>query len=81
MVKQLDPNTATAQEIVQAMRSLKQARLAGLAVGAVAGGLALFPVARSSIGSSALAVVVLAVVAAGAYRVTYEILSRVLPPR
>jgi hypothetical protein len=80
LVKQLDPSTTTAEEVAQAARSLKQARWAGLAVGAAAGALALSPIANSDIGSSALAIIVLVVVAAGAYRVTYEILSRVLPP-
>jgi hypothetical protein len=81
LVKQLDPSTATLEEIALAERSLKKARLAGLAAAVVAAALAFPPITNSSIGESPFAVVVLAVVAGGAYRVTYEVLSRVLPPR
>ncbi len=80
MVKQLDPATTTVEELAQAARSLKHARWAGLGVGVAAAALALAVVGNSSFGSSPLAVVVLAVAAGGAYRITYEILSRVLPP-
>ncbi len=80
MVKQLDPATTTAEEIAQAARSLKHARWAGLGAGAAVAALALIPIGNSGFGDSPLAVLVLAVAFGGAYRITYEVLSRVLPP-
>ena len=78
MVKQLDVSS-TPEEMAQAAQSLKQARTAGI-VAAIVVGLIGFYLIGSSFGESPWAIIVLVVVVGGAYRLTYEILMRLLPP-
>ncbi len=79
MVKQLDASSAP-EEMVQAAKSLQLARAVGIVAGLAVAAIAFFVIGSSSLGGSPLAIVVLILVAAGAYRLAYEILARTLPP-
>jgi hypothetical protein len=81
VVKTLDPNTTTADEMAQAARSLRQARWAGIVAGLIALTIVWTPVMTASwLENSGLVLLALVVAGAGAYRLTYEVLVRVLPP-
>ena len=82
MVKELDPNTVTVEEVAQSAQSLRQARWWAAAVGVVVAIVLWSPVVESdALQNWGLAILALVVPAAVAYRVTYEVLIRVLPPR
>lgn len=82
MVKELDPDTVTLEEMAQASRSLRQARWTAVAVGLIVAAVLWSPVVESDrLANTGLAIVALVVPAAVAYRLVYEVLVRVLPPR
>ena len=82
MVKELDPNTVTVEEMAQAAQSLRRARWWAAAVGVFAAIVLWSPVVESdALQNWGLAMLALIVPAAAAYRVAYEVLIRILPPR
>jgi hypothetical protein len=81
MVRELDPLTVTPAELIQARRSSQIAKWVGAAVGVGAAALAFLLMKDSDLMGSPLAVIILVVAGTGSYRVVYELLLRVLPPR
>jgi hypothetical protein len=82
MVKVLDPETVTLEEMAQASRSLKYARWAGIVVGLLVAAAVWAPASgfMERVGYPGLEVAVVVVAATCSYRVAYEILLKVLPP-
>ncbi|MEQ1573653.1 MAG: hypothetical protein ABL993_05345 [Vicinamibacterales bacterium] len=81
MVKQLDPSTATVEDLAQASRSLRLANQVALGICIAVAVVTFFLVVDSDYGGSPVAMLIICVAAGLAYRVTYEVLSRVLPPK
>ena len=82
MVKVLDPETVTLEELAQASRSMKNARWAGIVVGLLAAVAVWSPASAfmERLGYPGLEFGLLIIVATSAYRATYEILMKILPP-
>ncbi len=81
-MKELDPKTVTAEELAQAGKSLQQARWAGVVVGVLVALVAWSPAANfmEGLGYEGLELAIVIVASTAAYRLTYEILTRILPP-
>lgn len=81
-MKELDPKTITVEELAQAGRSLQQARWAGIVVGVLVALVVWSPAANfmAGLGYPGLELAVIIVASTSAYRLTYEILMKILPP-
>ncbi len=80
-MRPLDPRTASAEDLAEAMRSLKLANQAAIAAAVVVAFVTMYLVTGSAVSGSPLAIVAITVASAIAYHVTYDVLRRILPPK